>query len=197
MTIPLMILAVLAAGAGFSFFFGFQDFIYFGHAPHVTITHMFGMWQTWLSIAAGLSGIGLATLVYYKGTISPRVFVAGPGRRAIRHMLEMKYWMDEFYMWIAQKLVYGGSLVMSKFDGKVIDGAINGISSGGIALGNASNTFDKKAIDGAVNGLSKGSFATGGLLWKMQNGRVQDYASVMILGVVGLVMLMMLMGVIF
>lgn len=210
MTIPLMILAVLAAGAGFSFFSfdaigfsGFQDFIYFGQAPHVTIIHMFEAWQTWLSIAAGLSGIGLATLFYYRGIstpkasyFSPKAFVAGPGRRAVRRVLEMKYYMDEFYMWIAKKVIYGGSLVMNKFDGKVIDGAINGISSGGIALGRASNNFDKYGIDGAVNGLSKGSFATGRLLWKMQNGRVQDYASVMILGVVGLVIIMMLTGVI-
>ncbi len=196
MTVPLMILAVLAAGAGFSFFFGFQDFIYFGYAPHVTIIHMFEAWQTWLSIVAGLSGIGLAYLVYYKGTISPSVFTAGTGRRAVRRVLEMKYYMDEFYMWVAQKIIYGGSLVMNKFDGKVVDGAINGISSGGIALGHASNTFDKKGIDGAVNGLSKGSFAIGGLLWRMQNGRVQDYASIMILGIVGLVIIMMLTGVI-
>ncbi|MCK5037546.1 MAG: NADH-quinone oxidoreductase subunit L [Thermoplasmata archaeon] len=196
MTVPLMILAVLAAGAGFIFFFGFQDFVYFGHAPHLTISHMFEMWQTWVSIAAGLSGIGLATLIYYKGTISPRTFTAGPGRRAIRRVLEMKYYMDEFYMWIAQKIIYGGSLVMDKFDGKVIDGAINGISSGGIALGHASNSFDKNAIDGTVNGLSKGSFIGGKLLWKMQSGRVQDYASLMILGVVGLVILMLLMGVV-
>ncbi len=196
MTIPLMLLAILAAGAGFSFFFGFQDFIYFGHAPHVTIVHMFEMWQTWLSIAAGLGGIGLATLVYYKGSISPSVFTAGPGRRAVRHMLEMKYWMDEVYMAIAEKGVYGFSLLMDKFDRKVVDGAINGISSGGIGLGHASNEFDKGVIDGTVNGLSKASFKGGKLLWNLQSGRVQDYASVMILGVCGLIVLMMLTGVI-
>ena len=109
-------------------------------------------------------------------------------------MLEMKYWMDEFYMWVAKKIVYGGSLIMNRFDSKVIDGAVNGVSSGGIALGKATDRFDMQGVDGMVNGMSKGSFAGGRFLWKMQSGRVQDYASIMILGLIGLILIMMLGG---
>ena len=194
MTVPLMLLAGLAIISGYSFFFGFADFIWMEHVVHLTIIDLFLSWLTWVSIVVALSGIGLAYLVYYKGKISASVFTAGPGRRWAHRVLENKYYMDHLFIGFAERVVYGFALLMDWVDRKIVDGAVNGIGKGTLMLGRTSNLIDMKVIDGTVNGISKGTMRSGSMIRKLQSGKVQDYATAMIIGACGLMLIMILMG---
>jgi NADH-quinone oxidoreductase subunit L len=191
-----IITAFLTAFYMFRLWFMFGDFVHFGHVEHLSIIDIFTAPLTWLSIIVALSGIGLAYMVYYKRRPSPTIFTATPLRRFGHKILVKKYWMDDLYIGFAERVVYGFSLVMAWFDDKIIDGAVNGISKGGIALGKVSNKVDTKVIDGTVTGISKVTFKSGSVLRKTHTGRVQDYAAVTVLGISALIILMMITGVI-
>lgn len=89
MTLPMMLLAVLAFGAGFLQYFGFTDWI--GEGVHAHPVHG-PDWIQYLAIFAGLSGIALAWLVYGRGG---KVRTAEP--KGLHKLLYNKYYIDEAY----------------------------------------------------------------------------------------------------
>ncbi len=77
-----------------------------------------------LSVVLALAGIGLAWAMYKSGSVSP---VAMAARfRPIYATLYSKYWIDELYMWLIDKLIIAVSFGMRWFDEHVVDGAVNG-----------------------------------------------------------------------
>jgi NADH-quinone oxidoreductase subunit L len=158
MTIPLVILAVLALVAGFVFlptwpwlaeWLTGQDF----HA-HVDITVL------GLSTLVGLGGIGLGWMMY--------------GQRSIRHdfisarlpwlhrLLENKYYIDELYRAIL--------ITPLKWIGYGIE------------------YIDRYIIDGIVKLVAVSTVGLGRLGTRLQNGQVQTYGLVTILGLAILIL---------
>jgi NADH-quinone oxidoreductase subunit L len=191
MTVPLMILASLAVVSGFAIFTGFSGFIFFGES-HGGVEINYVVMP--LSILIAVSGILLARAVYYKGSPAPEVFVATRARKALHRMLERKYWMDDLYIGFAEKVFYGFSLALDWFDKKVIDGVVNGVASATVKLSGAADWFDIYVIDGVVNGISRVTVAAGQTLRKVQTGLVQQYATVMLIGICALLILLGVLG---
>jgi len=191
MTVPLMILAVFAAISGFALFLGegFFGYVYFGEVHHFSLEHMLTSPFTYLSLGVAIAGIGLAYLVYYKKAISAENITSRGLGAAIYKVLINNYYIDNFYNWIAVKVVLGVSKIADVFDRKVIDGAVNGISKGTLFVSQISNAFDRKVIDGSVNGISTGLASGSRLLRKGQSGKLQDYTSAIVLGICGLIIL--------
>lgn len=169
MTIPLIILAVLAVTAGFA---GFppedgwlHDFLHPAfaliEAHHVSLTEtlIFGAAST----AVALAGLGVAYQAYIKRseTFSPRVWAER--LPLVYTTLYNKYFIDEIYQGLIVRPLYWFSEV---------------------ALW---KVMDVKIIDGIVNGVATGLSFTSGQLRRVQTGFVANYALAIALGAVVIV----------
>jgi proton-translocating NADH-quinone oxidoreductase chain L len=172
MTVPLMLLAVLAVFSGMAalFFFGtpFYGIVFFEEPIVETgmeiLENVFTAWTTYLSIAVAVGGIGLAYVAFYQKSIDVDAFVKRPAVKPLYNMLLARYGFTKGYDWVGMRAVYGFSLVL--------------------------DWFDLHVIDGIVNGLARGTAKAGRGLRRVQTGFVQTYAGV----VVGGAVLMMLLG---
>ncbi len=133
MTGVLVILALFAIGVGFigSPFIkeGFGHFIYFGK-PHVEHLHM-NIALT--STAVTLAGITLAWLVYSVRVTSFETLSVA--LKPAYLLLKNKYYIDEIYRWVGERVVEGFGFVLQWFDRTIIDGVVNGTGTLTEAIG--------------------------------------------------------------
>ncbi|MCP4631368.1 MAG: NADH-quinone oxidoreductase subunit L [candidate division Zixibacteria bacterium] len=186
MTYPLILLAVLAVSAGWVGMpwlkHGYASFVYF-HEPH----HAYPNYMLMLiGTIVALSGIYLAYLMYYKRSIDP--VKMGARFKPIYTFFYNKWYFDELYMGTVIKFVYWFMEVLYKFDQGVIDWFVNFIGRFGLFNSKVWQTFDVYVIDGAVNGAGYVTRWFAGGLRKVQTGAVQNYAFVVFLGVVLLIL---------
>jgi NADH-quinone oxidoreductase subunit L len=142
-----------------------------------------------LSIGLAALGIGFAWRAY---VLRPAIAEALATRYAGLHrVLYNKYYVDEAYDSSFVRGTMGAARTGWWFDRWVVDGAVN--FSGWMTRATAwlSGLADKHGVDGVVN-------ATGNTLWeasfgyrRLQTGLIQNYALLMMVGVVALVTLYM------
>ena len=75
------------------------------------------------------------------------------------------------------------------FNQTVIDGVVNGAGRGATRAGRwAYDVFDQELVDGAVNDIGRETAMAGGGMTKLQSGRLQRYALLLLasVGVIGL-----------
>ncbi|MBQ8179354.1 MAG: NADH-quinone oxidoreductase subunit L [Candidatus Methanomethylophilaceae archaeon] len=168
MTFPLIVLAVLAFGSGFLILFGLDAMVSFTVTPDAFIVgggeaggfhhfeHIFTSPYTYLTIVLALVGIGIAYLMYAKKTMNPGAFNKD-GESWLYKALTKRWWFPDLYNQISWKLGYG------------------------VARG--VNFIDRQIVDGTVNGLSGAVVGGGDALSKVQSGHVQDYSSIVLLGI--------------
>ncbi len=161
MTVPLMLLAILAIGFGLiswnwpGAFGGFGYFV-FNHKPH---GFEFTWWIGILSAVMAVGAFVLTYLIYEKGSIS----LESTRRRfaAILRVVENKYYFDEIYQWTIDRVV----LVVANFVG----------------------FFDRAIInDVGINGPADVVRWAGIKLRLHVTGHLYSYALAMVLGTVGL-----------
>lgn len=163
MLLPLVILVVPAAIAGWigipDLFNPFAEAVHFGteHEEHVNYL------VAGLGLLAGLLGIGLAWVIYVKRIVRAEA-IAGAFPAAY-NTLYNKYYFDEAYQWIINRIVLG----------------IAGLSA----------TFDRKVInEGVVDTPASLTSAAGARIRLLETGRVYVYAFAFVVGIVfvGIVM---------
>ncbi|MCU0851985.1 MAG: NADH-quinone oxidoreductase subunit L [Thermoplasmata archaeon] len=175
MTVPLMILAVLALTSGFALFIGsgFDSFLEgsiedLGHfevlEPGELAVEIFTDPLTYVSIAVAVVGILIAYRIYFMAGFDRSVFGRGVSGW-FQKTLENRWYISKFYDDFAYKGVYGLSL--------------------------EADLFDRYVIDGIVNGFSYLGANTGNVMRKAQSGNVQRYASLIVLGMVLLIVFML------
>lgn len=164
MTVPLVLLAVLAVVVGFVgapfVAHGFGSFVYFAEPEHAVpnITVMA------VSTAVALLGIGGAWWVY--GRRQPASEPLAAVAPALHRLLYHRYYIDDFYLWIFRVIVLG--------------------------LGAAFNWCERHVVDGIFDGLADCIRASGRRLRRVQVGRLQSYALVIFAAVVIIVFWMAL-----
>ena len=193
--VPLSILGVLAVvagainlvpvekltGAHVAFLEGYleRDLGLLTHGTHYSeLLHDYAGYQsayvgnevTTLLLGAGLS-LGLALLG--AGTAYGLYRGASPARHTetlggIRTLLMHNYYQDEYQVWLAE-------------------GAT-------VRLSAAADTFDQGVIDGAVNAASSVSLFTGSRLRRIQTGIVTNYAALLLLGLLALLVVFAILG---
>ena len=182
MTGPLVFLAALSVCAGWVGIpwleHGFSSFVYHGE-PHHEAPNVLLML---LSLVVGLSGIGLAYLMYYKKSISADAIAEK--FKPIYTLLYNKYYFDEIYDAAIVKPTYAIGDFWFWFDQHIIDGTVNGLAALTLWTAVAKRWFDEHIIDGAVNGLGYTVRGTGSVLRFAQTGRLQNYALVIFAGVI-------------
>ena len=159
MTLPLLLLAVPAVGVGllaFGFGDGFNGFATFidGHGKfHLNV---------WLSvISLVLAGVGLwiGWVAYVRGTISTEKVISR--MPAVHRVLAAKYYVDELYQWVIDRIV--------------------------LVLGRLVATFDRVVVnDTAVDGSADSVKSSGLRIKFMQTGRIYNYGMAMAAGVIAL-----------
>ncbi len=176
MTVPLMILAGLAALSGFALFIsdGFKYFIEGSisgllHGVHHEsagdiMGEIFGDPLTYVSLVLAVAGILIAYRIYHVPGFDRSVFSRGVSGR-LQVALENRWYISKFYDDFAVRVVYSLSLV--------------------------ADAFDRYVIDGMVNGFAYLGARTGGVFRKAQTGNVQRYASLIVIGICLLLIFML------
>lgn len=121
MTIPLILLAI---GAAFAGFIPFSSLVTPDGKPFEA--HL-DLGIAIPAVLAGLIGIGIATLLYKKESNVPeKIFKAlGGFSRAAYH----KFYIDELYLFITKKILFNYvSRPIAWFDRHVVDGSMNGMA---------------------------------------------------------------------
>jgi NADH-quinone oxidoreductase subunit L len=175
MTIPLIVLSVFAATAGWvswpKAWGGSERFdLYldpvFGpatealrHVPSDHLVEMTPLALMSLSILAAFIGIGVASWWYLKSTEIPDELAE---RYAdLYRILTHKYYVDEFYDWLIVRPLH---IVSEKFLWRIVDaGAIDNVM---------------------VNGTAETTAGAGNILRRLQSGNIPSYATWVLLGAV-------------
>jgi NADH-quinone oxidoreductase subunit L len=161
MWIPLAILAVLSLGGGYINIPKFLEPLY-GEPQEAPA------WLMYVSVAAGLIGIGIAYLFYVVSPGLPDALAktfSGPYR-----WIYNKYFVDEFY------------------DSTVVRPVVDGSRELLWQVG------DVEVIDGAVNGVGAVARAAGSLFRRAQSGYIRSYAAWVLAGSILVIVLMGLKG---
>jgi len=159
MTMPLIILAIFALISGLFMFFGLGDMLAFQGVAIDGVEHGIELFTnpfTYLTLVLAVIGILIALAMYVKGTINPGKF-SKDGTSRLYTALTRRWYFPDLYNQISWKLG---------------DGVAKGV-----------NYIDRQIVDGTVNGLSGAVVGGGDALSKVQTGHVQDYSSIVLLGV--------------
>jgi len=146
MTIPLLVLALLAIVAGF---------------VQTPFSGWFGEWITGdaegghesglvmvLSAAVGLLGIYIGWLIYAKGTLRRDIVSARmPG---LVKLLERKYYIDELYHYVIVKPLNGLGYLLEAFDNYVVDGVVRLAGQSVSAVGRLNSRLQSGQVQGYV-----------------------------------------------
>jgi NADH-quinone oxidoreductase subunit L len=135
-----------------------------------------------ISLVVALSGIGLAYLMYGKGSISPEKMAQR--FKPIYTFLYNKWYFDELYMAVIVNPTYKLTEFLFKFDLLIIDGMVNGAGKLTLFFSWIHEVFDTYVVDGAVNGAGYISMFFGRHIRKIQTGQLQTYALVVFIGAV-------------
>ena len=169
MTVPLVLLALFAATVGFLAFSWTSD--YPGFAGFVqgdqlalgqeatSLEFHFEPWLTVLSAVVALSGVAFGWLMYGAGTVS-RENVAGRLGSLYRVVMN-KYYVDELYQWVIDRVVLTLSRFIAAFDRIVVN-------------------------DTGVDGPAWSVVLSAVRLRYAQTGRMYNYGLVMVIGLIAL-----------
>src|SRR5438876_726798 len=194
MTVPLMILAGFALVSGLLAYpmQGFGNLVFFNH-PAAALPLVGAPIQDYLlegvSMGVAVLGLALACAVYATERVPATRFTASKGGAFLHRMLTKRYWIDDAYDAFGRTVVHGVARGLDSFDSKVIDGIVNAVGRGGLATAAGTDAFDRRVIDGAVNAVSFETVRTSVRLRQRQTGQVQNYAWVVVLGIVVVVAL--------
>jgi len=131
-------------------------------------------------IAAGI-GMGLGYLFYLKDTRLPDIWAQR--LRPLYTASYNKYWVDEFYGWAITRRTMDAARAVYAFDSKVVDGAVNGLASLSRLFSRITGGIDKYLVDGLVNTIAAFIIRLMSPLFRAaQTGFTQNYALVMVLG---------------
>ena len=126
-----------------------------------------------LSLAVFAVGAGGGYLVYSKNVID-RVALRARYYR-LYGVLRNGFYFDWTYNGFIVQPFFAIGAWLSAFDGRRIDGAVNGVASVWSRVSDSMSAGDARIIDGAVNGLGRFVQRSGARMRKLQVGRIQSY----------------------
>ncbi|MDO8684956.1 MAG: NADH-quinone oxidoreductase subunit L [Armatimonadota bacterium] len=188
MTVPLIVLAFLSIIAGWVGLPGKNLFAEFLHTDLLHLEHhAFSMTIAAIGTLAALTGILLAYIVYMTPA-SKAVAALGEVSifKLIHSLVYNKYWLDEIYGVIIIRPLFALTRYMYAFDRWVVDGAVNAVGWLTLLISRIQGWVDKWIVDGAVNLIGILTKGGGLALRRLQTGVAQQYALIMIIGLLAL-----------
>jgi len=152
--------------------------------------HLLTEW-TFIVISLVVAGIGilLGWLFYLKNPRLPDVWA-----QRIRPLYVTsynKYWVDEFYGWAVTRRTMDAARAVYAFDARLVDGIVNGLAWLSRLFSRITGGIDKYLVDGLVNTIAAFIIRLMSPLFRAaQTGFTQNYALVMVLGLMLAVLLL-------
>ena len=142
-----------------------------------------------IGLAAAIAGIVIGWLIYSKDR--PRQEERDRFEIPVLYpLLRRKYYVDDLALGLVGATTGPVSRFVDWTNTYVIDGIVNAVAGATKLLGNVVyNGLDQLGVDGVFNGLSAAADSAGSALRRLQSGRVQQYASGFVAGVLILVVL--------
>jgi NADH-quinone oxidoreductase subunit L len=155
MALPLWVLTVLSMGVG----------VYFTFVPPEAEFES-PNWLTPAAVTAAFAGILLAWLTYQRRSLDADRLASGFA--PIRHAALAKFWIDDVFVAIYERVILGISAVVG--------------------------WVDRYLVDGLLNALSAWTLTAGDDLRSIQTGRAQDYVYGIAVGLLAIILWMNLRG---
>jgi len=139
----------------------------------------------WIFIIISLvvAGIGMLLGAYF---YLWRPALAGIWAQRLRPLYTAsynKYWVDEFYGWAITRRTMDLARAVYAFDSKLVDGIVNGLAALSRLFSRIVGGVDKYFVDGLVNTIAAFIMRLMSPLFRAaQTGFTQNYALVMVLG---------------
>ncbi|MFC7138888.1 NADH-quinone oxidoreductase subunit L [Halosimplex aquaticum] len=134
------------------------------HVAHVEAAHLSPLIPGAISLLLALAGLGLAWSLYNVRDPVEHTDKLGGAKTLLMH----NYYQDEYQVWLAQGVT--------------------------VPLARAADKFDQGVVDGVVNGVSSVSLFTGSRFRRIQSGVVSNYAALMTLSLVLLLVVFVVLG---
>ena len=131
-------------------------------------------------VVAGI-GMALGWFFYLKNPSLPDIWAQR--LRPLYQASYNKFWVDEFYGWAVTRRTMDAARAVYAFDSRVVDGIVNGLATLTRGFSQVVGAIDKYLVDGIVNTV--GAFIKrlmSPLFRAAQTGFTQNYALVMVLG---------------
>lgn len=139
-----------------------------------------------ISLLVAAIGIGLGWLFYVKDTRLPDIWAAR--LRPLYQASYNKYWVDEFFGLTVTRRVMDLARGVFAFDSKVVDGGVNGTAWLTRLSSRITGGTDQYFVDGLVNAVAAFIMRLMSPVFRAaQTGLTQNYALVMVLGLVAAV----------
>ncbi len=190
MTLPLVVLAVFAVGAGwlgipehFPVIGGLIPNWFHGFVGGTLLEHpqamVFNAVPLLTSLVVALGGLLLGWLVYRRAPAGAEDPLRKP-LGFVYTVLERKYGFDELYGWIVDRAYWlAETFVYRWVDRGVIDGFLHGVGRMALRVGSGlRNYIDLPVINGTADRLSEAVKGAGREFRLLQTGRVQQYLMV-------------------
>jgi NADH-quinone oxidoreductase subunit L len=139
----------------------------------------------WIFIVISLvvAGIGMLLGAYF---YLWRPALADIWAKRLRPLYEAsynKYWVDEFYGWAITRRTMDAARAVYNFDSRIVDGIVNGLAALSRLASRIVGGTDKYFVDGLVNSIAAFIMRLMSPLFRAaQTGFTQNYALVMVLG---------------
>jgi proton-translocating NADH-quinone oxidoreductase chain L len=183
MTVPLMILAIFAFGAGYAnwpFSGGHWMSHYLGQEAA-----KFNVTTASIATVLALLGIFLGFVMYRgaftRSTDRDPLEVRAPG---LFHILNRKFFIDELYGATIGRLTNWLGRGLGFFDQNVVDGTVNGVGLGQLLLAKINFIIDDLVLNQGADTLADATTYTGDGLRQTITGKIQDYGALIFAGVV-------------
>jgi NADH-quinone oxidoreductase subunit L len=141
-----------------------------------------------IGVSAGVIGWFFARMLYKDGKSHVPARLLERWKRPWT-VVYNKYYVDELY----QATILRGSValarVLSWFDMHLIDGLVNLAGAITRVFANLDGAIDRYLVDGAVNLIANSTLSVGGLLRRVQTGRIQTYLYGALVGAIAIVLL--------
>jgi NADH-quinone oxidoreductase subunit L len=160
------------------------------HAVENSLHNELGTEWLFIFISLIVAGIGIVMgwLFYIVNTSLPDTWAQR--LRPLYRASYNKYWVDEFYGWAITRRTMDAARAVFSFDSKVVDGAVNGLARLSQLLSRIVGGIDKYFVDGLVNAVAAFIARLMSPLFRAaQTGFTQNYALVMVLGLMVAVLL--------
>ncbi len=191
MTLPLVVLAIGAAVAGYigppGVFGGSQFAQWLEPVVNAHVEehpqHALELGLMAISISVAAFGFFIAYLMYYRGALAPERFSNLAGGFFYR-LFDRKWYLDEIY----QAIFVNGTLLLARigslFDQYIIDGIVDGSASLTRFTSWLNGLFDNYIIDGIVNAIANITFWAGNKFRRVQTGNINSYLYGILIAVV-------------
>jgi NADH-quinone oxidoreductase subunit L len=152
------------------------------HAAPAEHDHLLKEWlYIIISLVVAGIGIGLGMLFYVKNPRLPDIWAQR--LRPLYQASYNKFWVDEFYGWAITRRTMDAARGVFAFDSRIVDGIVNGLATLGRGFSLVVGAFDKYFVDGIVNSVAAFIKRLMSPLFRAaQTGFTQNYALVMVLG---------------